>query len=192
MPLWAEMHRPTSWHAGHITERYGLFTIIVLGESILAATLAIQAALAAGTALTSLLALIIGGLLIVYSAWWLYFEDLDPARVRGTSLRQGFLWAYGHALVFAATAAIGAGLAIAVDHATGHTDVSLRTASYAIAIPVALFLTMQWLLNDMLPVETKRRGWTLPVIALLVLLTPFGPAPALVMGVLMVGAVGLR
>ena len=33
---------PTSWHAGHIAERYGLFTILVLGESVLAASVAIQ------------------------------------------------------------------------------------------------------------------------------------------------------
>ncbi|MEO8480088.1 MAG: low temperature requirement protein A [Gemmatimonadota bacterium] len=192
VPIWAERHRPTPWHAGHITERYGLFTIIVLGESILAATLAIQAALAAGTALTSLLTLIVGGLLIVYSAWWLYFDDLDPARMSVTSLRRGFVWAYGHALVFAATAAIGAGLAIAVDQGTGHTAISLRTASFAIAIPVALFLTMQWLLNDLLPVRPVQRPWLLPFMAVLVLLTPFGPAPASVMGLLMVAAVGLR
>ena len=38
MPMWAESAERTSWHPGHIAERYGLFTIIVLGESVLAAT----------------------------------------------------------------------------------------------------------------------------------------------------------
>ena len=35
----------TAWHPRHIAERYGLFTIIVLGESMLAATIGVQAAL---------------------------------------------------------------------------------------------------------------------------------------------------
>jgi low temperature requirement protein LtrA len=47
IPAWAEASgQPTPWHAGHIAERYGLFTIIVLGECVFAATTAIQAAIA--------------------------------------------------------------------------------------------------------------------------------------------------
>ena len=38
VPLWAEAAGRTSWHPRHIAERYGLFTIIVLGEAVLAAT----------------------------------------------------------------------------------------------------------------------------------------------------------
>jgi hypothetical protein len=45
VPLWAERASPTNWHPHHIAERYGLFTLIVLGESVLAATIAIQSAL---------------------------------------------------------------------------------------------------------------------------------------------------
>ena len=45
VPLWAERAAPTSWHPRHIAERYGLFTLIVLGECVLASTLAIQTAL---------------------------------------------------------------------------------------------------------------------------------------------------
>ena len=48
VPVWAERVGTTSWHASHITERYGLFTIIVLGESVLAGTVAIQTVLDEG------------------------------------------------------------------------------------------------------------------------------------------------
>ena len=41
VPLWAEAAGRTSWHPGHIAERYGLFTIIVLGESLLAPTVGV-------------------------------------------------------------------------------------------------------------------------------------------------------
>ena len=72
LPLWAEGVAPTTWHPHHIAERYGLLTLIVLGESILAATIAVQSALSSGEALSALVPLIIGGLLIVYSMWWMY------------------------------------------------------------------------------------------------------------------------
>ena len=45
MPVLAERGSMTTFHPHHITERYGLFTVIVLGESVTAATLAFQAAL---------------------------------------------------------------------------------------------------------------------------------------------------
>lgn len=50
IPLWAERDAPTPWHPHHIAERYGLFTIIALGESILSASTAITAATGAGAA----------------------------------------------------------------------------------------------------------------------------------------------
>ena len=61
VPMWAERASPTPWHPHHITERYGLLTLIVLGESILAANSTIQSALAAGAVLSALLAAIVGG-----------------------------------------------------------------------------------------------------------------------------------
>lgn len=42
VPRYAEKNFPTPWHPHHISERYGLFTIIVLGETIAAATIAVQ------------------------------------------------------------------------------------------------------------------------------------------------------
>lgn len=51
VPVWAERTIATTWpwHARHISERYGLFTLIVLGESVLAASNALQAALGSGS-----------------------------------------------------------------------------------------------------------------------------------------------
>src|SRR4051794_37266965 len=44
VPVWAERGLMTTWHPHHIAERYGLFTIIVLGECVLGATVAARAA----------------------------------------------------------------------------------------------------------------------------------------------------
>ena len=88
IPIWAERSgRPTPWHPEHIAERYGLFTIIVLGECVLASSSAVQLAMAAGEVSVSLLAVALGGLLLVFALWWSYFKH--PAEIdRSLSLRQ--------------------------------------------------------------------------------------------------------
>src|SRR3954463_5192848 len=74
VPPWAERDHHTPWHPEHIAERYGLFTIIVLGESVLSATVAIQTALDEGTASASVLLVAVAGAVIVFALWWLYFS----------------------------------------------------------------------------------------------------------------------
>ncbi len=90
-------------------KRYDLFTIIVLGESILAATVAVQSAVDADEAGGALFGVAAGGLLIVFAMWWLYFAR--SAHRFLVSNRVSFVWGYGHFFVFAAAAAVGAGLA---------------------------------------------------------------------------------
>src|SRR3954451_14214721 len=143
VPVLAERHGSTTWpprHPRHIAERYGLFTLIVLGESVLAATLAVQSALDAGEALGRLLVIAGGGLLVVFSMWWVYFATPTEQPVTETGL-DSFWWGYGHYVVFASAAAVGAGLAAAVDQATAVDGaLSHRGATAAVAVPVALYL----------------------------------------------------
>ena len=107
VPAWAERAgRHTPWHGGHIVERYGLFTIIVLGECVLATMTATQAAFAAGGLLLPLLTVAIGGLLLVFAMWWSYFKH-EPDVGHHRSLRSMIGWGYGHYFVFAAAAALG-------------------------------------------------------------------------------------
>jgi len=47
VPMWAARAGHTPWHAHHIAERYGLFTIIVLGECVLGATNAVAGVIGA-------------------------------------------------------------------------------------------------------------------------------------------------
>ena len=169
VPMWAEKASPTTWHPHHIAERYGLLTLIVLGESILAANTAIQSALAAGSVLSDLAPLIIGGLLIVYSMWWVYFDR--PVHDLLTTTRKAFVWGYGHYFVFGAAAAVGAGLAVAVDAATQTAKIGPVGAGVAVAIPVATYLICLWVLHDR-PEYRRTRGYG-PIAAVLVLLMPF-------------------
>ncbi|MFC4536696.1 low temperature requirement protein A [Sphaerisporangium dianthi] len=170
VPLWAERFRGTTWHSGHIAERYGLLTLIVLGESVLSATLAIQAGLDRGIATGKLLSVAFSGMLIVFAMWWLYFAR--PAHRILTSNRAAFPWGYGHYLIFASAAAVGAGLAVSADHETGQAHVGTVAASASVAVPVAVFLFSVWLVH----VRPHRPGRLVDTAflagALLVLATP--------------------
>jgi low temperature requirement protein LtrA len=129
-------------HKGHIVERYGLFTIIVLGESIAAATVAVGQAVEAQAASLPLLALAAGGLVIVFSLWWIYFE-FSTGRAPGLGRSSQFIWGYGHYFVFAAIAAIGAGLALSVEWITDqeHVALSARGVALTVGVSVAALLT---------------------------------------------------
>jgi low temperature requirement protein LtrA len=183
VPVWAERAGPTTWHPHHIAERYGLLTLIVLGESILAATTAVQTALASGETLFALIPLMVGGLLIAFSMWWIYFDR--PVHDLLTNLRTAIVWGYGHYVVFAAAAAVGAGLAVAVDQAAHHATIGPVAAGAAVAIPVVLFLMCLWVLHD----QTRLLG---PVAAVLVLLTPFTGHAVPLTGVILAGLVGVK
>lgn len=145
VPVVAERVRETPWHPHHIEERYGLFTLIVLGETMSAATVAVKSALDEHRALGELLPIAGGGILIIFTAWWIYFAA--PAHQRLTGNRQAIPWGYGHFVIFASAAAIGAGLEIAVEHAVGQAHISTVAASAAVTVPAALFLLTVWLLH---------------------------------------------
>ncbi|MEW1697843.1 MULTISPECIES: low temperature requirement protein A [unclassified Streptomyces] len=171
VPLFAEKDTPSTWHPHHIAERYGLFTIIVLGETVAAATVAVQTGVVEHDALGEVLPIALGGLLLVFAAWWIYF--VVPAHARLTSSRQGFLWGYGHYVIFASAAAVGAGLEIAVEQAVGKARLSPLGASASVTVPAALYLLSVWLLHARRFKVGTAQQLVLPVAALAVLLCSF-------------------
>jgi low temperature requirement protein LtrA len=179
---------PTTWHAHHIAERYGLFTIIMLGESVSAAIIAIRTGLDTGEHRVALVSVSIAGLIIVFALWWLYFDRSAHGLL--TSVRNAMLWGYGHYLIFASAAAVGVGVAVSVDYETRHAEISGTVAGFAVALPVSIYLCVVWWLH----IRPHQRGPLLmayPVIALLILLTPTGPAPVQVVAALLVFLVAI-
>ncbi|MFE7580885.1 low temperature requirement protein A [Streptomyces gardneri] len=171
VPVYAEKDAPSTWHPHHIAERYGLFTIIVLGETVAAATVAVKSGVIENDALGELLPIAVGGLLLVFAAWWIYF--VVPAHDRLTSSRQGFLWGYGHYVIFSSAAAVGAGLEIAVEQAVGEAHISTLAASAAVTIPSAVFLFSVWLLHARYFKIGIAQQLVLPVASLAILLCTF-------------------
>ncbi|WP_405820629.1 low temperature requirement protein A [Streptomyces sp. NBC_01390] len=171
VPLYAESGFTTPWHPHHISERYGLFTIIVLGEAIAAATVAVKSGVEENDALAELLPIAAGGLLIVFSAWWIYFAVPIHGRLRTSG--QAFLWGYGHYLIFASAAAIGAGLEVAVEQTVGKAHLSTTAASAAVTLPTALYLVTVWALHSRYFKVGIAEQLVLPCAALLVIVCTF-------------------
>ena len=188
LPVWAEHAAPTTWHPHHIAERYGLLTLIVLGESVLASTVAIDAAIESGSGLSALLPIIVGGLLTLYSMWWIYFDR--PVHDLLTSLNRALVWGYGHCLVFAAAAAVGAGLAVSVDLAVATSGPARPLSGLAVTVPVALYLAVLWVLHDR--PAYRQNSWVGPVAIAAILLASFTAQPVLLTGCAMAAIVGTK
>lgn len=182
VPVWAERAGRLPWHRHHIAERYGLFTIIVLGETILAATNAVRGALdeKAGAGLLFIAA---GGLIIVFGLWWVYFSMAAAEML--TDNQTAFRWGYGHYVIFASGAAVGAGLAVNVARATHHAELSTAAAGATVTVPVFCYLVVVWFFMVRPHGPDAPYHWTIPLIGLLVLAATFTGAPVPVAGLLL-------
>jgi low temperature requirement protein LtrA len=103
-------------HLSHIIERYCLFTIIVLGETLVAVAVGVDSDPSSKVFLTTVF-----GYIIVASIWWTYFNwDFEsPREFKSTS--QVFAFGYGHFVIFLTIATFGAGLETVI-HSAGHGD----------------------------------------------------------------------
>jgi len=171
VPRWAERARTTTWHPHHIAERYGLFTIILLGESVLAATTGVREALAAGEIGASFITIAVSGLVLLFAVWWLYFleETGDGLRARR---ERSYLWGYGHYGIFAALAALGASLEVAVEDTGRHLTASPLVISYAVAVSAGVFLVLLWLVHVPIVARTVLRPGAVLGCAFVVFLLP--------------------
>ena len=176
-------------HPEHITERYGLFMIIVLGESVLAASVAIQVVLGADGVTFDVVAVIVGSLLIVYAMWWIYFDR--PEEHLLDSVPTAIAWSYLHFPIFAAVAAVGAGLVVAIEEASGHAHLGRVAVGTAIGAPLVVYLLSLWALYA----RTLRdlfHQLVIPVAIVLIVGAIFTPAPVLAIGLVLVGVVAVK
>ena len=186
VPALAERRGRTPWHRHHMIERYGLMNIIVLGETLLAGSMALRA-VDAEDFQGALVHVALSSLVIVFAMWWLYFSKED--HLQSQDLRRSLTWGYGHVLIFASGAAVGSGFAVLVEIVSGHAELSLKAGNYAVAIPVATYLVGLWFVRD----RFHLRGaafWVLPAFAALILLVPMQPlALEGIAGLLVVGII---
>lgn len=112
------------FHPRHIAERYGLFTLIVLGESVLA--------VASGTAGTdwapaAVLTAILG-FVAAACIWWLYFDHVGSSGIE-LGPRPALYWGYDHFAVYSGIAAFGVGVQLAIEAAAPQAALALAAGA---------------------------------------------------------------
>lgn len=130
----------------HMDERFGLFTIIVLGETVVAvADSAADIALGLATGFAA-----ICGFVGAVCLWWLYFGYTDMGNVnrlirsdaRRRATLRWTLYGYGHLFVFASIAAGGVGISLIIEAAAAGTSLTANerllaggaTCAYLLAV----------------------------------------------------------
>ena len=95
-----------------LTERFGAFIIIVLGETLTGVVAGLSAEPVSGLSLAvGLVAVVVG-----FGAWWTYF-DFAGGRHPRTQPAATLQWILGHLPLTAAVAVMGAAMVSLVDHA---------------------------------------------------------------------------
>ena len=132
-------------HPAHLPERFGLFTLILLGESVVAVMKGIESQetwspLAATAALS--------GVAVLFGIWWWYFEVVDAAAARAVRSRLDAVrlhaWTFAHFPFYLGIVIVGVGIRRVVTHATHEplpaTDVSMWVAGVVLLVGAGIAL----------------------------------------------------
>jgi low temperature requirement protein LtrA len=186
VPVVAERRGLTPWHPHHITERYGLFTLILLGESLLASANAVIEALHDDAALAPLLSIAALALIVTAALWWIYFWPPHHAAI--ATLAESLRYGYVHYFVFAAAGAFSAGVEVEIDVLTGNSELGEIAASFTVTIPIAIFVLGIWWIALRRSAD-RVVNVVVPAGAVLVLLDPVIPVPITLTALILIAVV---
>jgi low temperature requirement protein LtrA len=111
-PLSTRLHRRIPTSARHLPERWALFTLIVLGESVVAVAVETSDA---DWHFSSAAAAVVG-FAAVATAWWLYFDRQGSVVLRGSTMSV-VVYSYAHIPLLMGLAAMSAGLRMLIERA---------------------------------------------------------------------------
>jgi low temperature requirement protein LtrA len=114
IPAW-RLLRDAPVDRRHLPERFGLLTLIVLGESVLAVVLGVsKVSWDAGSAAAAAT-----GFLVAAAIWWIYFDFLDEGALTSRGIFGGLTYTYMNYFVVVGLAALGVGVKLAILAAGG-------------------------------------------------------------------------
>jgi len=161
-----------------LVERFGLLTIIVLGEVVIGTINGVAGhhQLNWAVGVTAVL-----GMLIAIGLWWIYFDFVSHRKPKPTmsKVRQ---WLYLHLPLTAGIAAVGAAVFNVVEHSGEPLEAAVR---WLLVVPVALVLACVALLMQAIQVPQEqyslfRRGGIVTIVsALIILLLGFFSLPTI-------------
>ena len=189
-PVIAERRKGgTPWHAHHIAERYGLLTIITLGEGVIGTVASLGAVVESqGWTLDAVL-VAVAGTGLTFGLWWMYFT-VPAAEVLHVHRERLFPWGYGHMLIFGSIAATGAGLHVAAYYIGDEAHIGATATVLTMAVPVAvyvltLFALYTFLVRAVDPFHLTLLAGTAALLVLPVILATIGAPMAVCLVVLM-------
>jgi low temperature requirement protein LtrA len=139
-----------------LTERFGAFIIIVLGETLTGVVTGLSSRpISALTLAVGLVAVVVG-----FGAWWTYFDFAGQRQPRPELAASGG-WILGHLPLTAAVAAMGAAMVSLVDHA--HEGRTPAGPAWVLCAGTAAVLGTTMLLAATLPDWGRDRGLYRPL-----------------------------
>ena len=171
-PLSTQLHRRIPTSARHLPERWGLFTLIVLGESVVAVAIATAGA---HWHFTSAAAAVLG-FAAVAAIWWLYFDRQSAVALRGSTMSI-VVYSYAHLPLLIGLAAMSAGLRLVIERA-GEDHLGLG-ASVAFLGGAALFIVSLIATRVVTVQGPHRRGVALKLAAAALVLVLLAAEPDL-------------
>lgn len=164
-PVIAEVRQGgTPWHAHHIAERYGLFTIIALGEGVVGTVASLTAVVGEQGWSVEAVFVAVAGIGLTFGMWWTYFV-LPQADILHARRERSFWFGYLHIVVFASIVATGAGLHAAAYYIEEHSELSSTATVMTVVIPVGIYILAIYVLYSLMAHKVE------PFHVLLVVLT---------------------
>lgn len=151
-PVLAERKSPTPWHAHHITERYGLLTIIALGEGVVGTVASLTAVVQAQGWTFDAAFVVVAGIGLTFGMWWTYFV-VPQAQLLHARRDRSFWFGYFPIVTLGAIVATGAGLHAAAYYIEHHSKLSSVETVLTVAVPVGVYTVSIYVLY-MLMVRT--------------------------------------
>jgi low temperature requirement protein LtrA len=142
----------TPWHPHHIAERYGLLTIIALGEGVVGTVASLSAVVSAQGWSVAAALVAVAGTGLTFGMWWGYFV-VPQSELLSAHRERAFWFGYLHFIVFGAIVATGAGLHVAAYYIEHHSKLDAVGTVLCVAIPVGVYIAMLYVLY-MLMVHT--------------------------------------
>jgi len=139
-----------------LTERFGAFIIIVLGETLTGVVAGLSGEPVGGLPLAvGLVAVVVG-----FGAWWTYFDLAGQRRPR-PERAAGLRWVLGHLPLTAAIAAMGAAMVSLIDHA--HDGRTPAATAWVLCAGAAVVLCAAMLISASLQDWRSDRGLYRPL-----------------------------
>ncbi len=129
--LLIQLHLP-HLSTSHLPERFGLFTLIVLGESV---SSVVRGLAAHGRPTFAAACAGCFGMALIFTIWWLYFDHVMSRRSK-PGVWWGTAWSYGHLPLVMSLAVLGAAVLniLAADGAPAASVRRLACAATAVAL----------------------------------------------------------